>query len=132
MEWEKKLAVGIQQFDDQHKELIRIISELRSSKNSGESKIYLKSLLFELISYTKYHFTAEERMMEKHNYPLFNDHKIEHEKLTEQVENYLERYSAGKTSLDEEVFEFLKKWLFDHILVTDKNMGDYLHKKGLR
>lgn len=132
MEWETKLLVGIKQFDDQHKELIRIISELRSSKNSGESKIYLKSLLFELISYTKYHFTAEERMMEKHNYPYFKDHKLEHEKLTEQVEDYLERYSAGKSSLDEEVFEFLKKWLFDHILVTDKNMGDYLHKKGLR
>ncbi len=132
MEWEKKLLVGIKQFDDQHKELIRIISELRSSKNSGESKIYLKSLLFELISYTKYHFTAEERMMEKHNYPYFKDHKLEHEKLTEQVENFLEQYSTGKSSLDEEVFEFLKKWLFDHILVTDKNMGDYLNKRGLR
>jgi len=132
MKWEQKLLVGIKQFDDQHKELIRIISELRNSKNSGESKIYLKSLLFELISYTKYHFTAEERMMEKHNYPYFNDHRLEHEKLTEQVENYLEQYSVGKSSLDEKVFEFLKEWLFDHIMVTDKNMGDYLYKRGLR
>ena len=132
MEWEKKLLVGIKQFDDQHKELIRIISDLRNSKNSGESKVYLKNLLFELISYTKYHFTAEERMMEKHNYPFFNDHRLEHEKLTEQVENFLEQYSTGKSSLDEEVFEFLRKWLFDHIMVTDKNMGDYLYKRGLR
>jgi hemerythrin len=131
MEWESKLTIGIKQFDDHHKELIRIISELRESKNNGENHVYLKNLLFELISYTKYHFTAEERMMEKHNYLNLNEHRQEHHKLTEQVESFLSEYSEGKNHIDDDVFEFLKKWLFDHILVTDKKMGDYLRIRGL-
>ncbi len=132
MEWENRLSVGIQQFDDHHKELIRIIAELRESKNSGENHVYLKNLLFELLSYTKYHFTAEERIMEKFNYQQLNEHRLEHHKLTEQVENFLEKYSEGKSDLDEQLFEFLKKWLFEHILQTDKKMGNYLQIRGVK
>jgi hemerythrin-like metal-binding protein len=131
MEWESRLTIGVKQFDDHHKELIRIISELRESKNNGENHVYLKNLLFELISYTKYHFAAEERMMDKYNYQQFHEHKMEHQKLTEQVEIFLDKYSAGKGDLDDPVFEFLKKWLFEHILQTDKKMGEYLHIRGL-
>ncbi len=131
MKWESRLTVGIKQFDDHHKELIKIISELRESKSIGENHVYLKNLLFELISYTKYHFTAEERLMEKHNYQQINEHKAEHHKLTQQVEIFLEEYSNGKSNIDDELFEFLKKWLFEHILETDKKMGDYLHGRGL-
>ncbi len=131
MEWEGRLNIGIKQFDDHHKELIRIIAELRESKNNGENHVYLKNLLFELISYTKYHFAAEERMMEKHNYLNLREHREEHHKLTEQVESFLNKYSEGKSNLDDDVFEFLKKWLFEHILITDKTMGDYLRIRGL-
>jgi len=131
MKWESRLTVGIKQFDDHHKELIRIISELRESKKSGENHVYLKNLLFELLSYTKYHFTAEERLMEKHNYQQMNEHKLEHKKLTEQVEQFLERYSDGTSDLDEQLFEFLKRWLFEHILETDKKLGEYLHLRGV-
>ncbi len=132
MEWESRLTVGIKQFDDHHKELIRIISELRESKKNGENHVYLKNLLFELISYTKYHFTAEERIMEKHNYPHLINHRLEHQKLTQQVENFLDLYSNERNNLDELLFEFLKKWLFDHILETDKKLGEYLLSRGLK
>lgn len=131
MKWESRLSIGVKQFDEHHKELIRIISELRESKNSGENHVYLKNLLFELLSYTKYHFTAEERLMEKFNYQQMNEHKLEHKKLTEQVEQFLESYSKGSIDLDEQLFEFLKKWLFEHILETDKKLGEYLHIRGV-
>jgi hemerythrin-like metal-binding protein len=132
MKWESRLSIGVKQFDDHHKELIRIISELRESKNSGENHVYLKNLLFELLSYTKYHFTAEERLMEKFNYQQMIEHKLEHKKLTEQVEQFLESYSKGKVDLDEKLFEFLKRWLFEHILETDKKLGEYLHIRGVK
>ncbi|PKL16736.1 MAG: hemerythrin [Spirochaetae bacterium HGW-Spirochaetae-5] len=131
MEWESRLTIGVKQFDEHHKELIRIISELKESMHNGENHVYIKNLLFELVSYTKYHFTAEERMMEKHNYQLFKEHKLEHQKLTEQVELFLDKYSAGKSDLDDQIFEFLKKWLFEHILETDKKMGEYLRVRGV-
>ncbi len=34
MEWQNRLAIGIKHFDDHHRELIRIISELKESKNN--------------------------------------------------------------------------------------------------
>ena len=131
MKWESRLSIGVKQFDEHHKELIRIISELRESKNCGENHVYLKNLLFELLSYTKYHFTAEERLMEKFNYQQMNEHKLEHQKLTEQVERFLDDYSKGSIDIDELLFEFLKKWLFEHILETDKKLGEYLHIRGV-
>jgi hemerythrin len=129
--WDQKLSVGIEQFDTHHKELVRIISELYHSRLNNENHGYLKKLLFELVSYTKYHFTAEERFMHKYNYGETKEHEEEHRKLTSQVEQFLNDYSEGKTNIDDELFEFLKKWLFDHILQTDKKLGEHLGRFGL-
>lgn len=130
--WDEKLSVGIRQFDDHHKELIRIINEIFESTQRKEEYHFLKNLIFELVSYTKYHFSAEERIMMKNNYQHLNDHMIEHKKLTNQVVKFLEDYSLHKKNLADDVLEFLKKWLIDHILSTDKKMGEYLVRRGLQ
>ncbi|HOU85889.1 MAG TPA: bacteriohemerythrin [Spirochaetota bacterium] len=129
--WDQSLSVGIEQFDGHHKELIRIITELHNSMTRNENRVYLKNLLFELVSYTKYHFTAEERYMQKYHYQEYDQHHEEHKKLTEQVEQFLDEYSLGKKDIDTELFDFLKHWLFNHILETDKKMGIYLKRAGL-
>jgi hemerythrin len=130
--WDEKLSVGVAQFDEHHRELIRIINEIESARAGGEDYHYLKNLLFELVSYTKYHFSAEERIMAKHNYPDAEPHLHEHKKLVRQVERFLEEYSEHKPALADEVHEFLKRWLIEHILETDRAMGEYLTRRGVQ
>lgn len=132
LNWENKLSIGVEQFDNHHKELVRLINELYDAKKNGEKTGYLKSLLFELLSYTKYHFTAEERVMDKHDYEEIELHKKEHDNLTLQVEKFINDYTLGKKNLDDQLFEFLKKWLIEHILDTDKKFGQYLNAKGIK
>jgi hemerythrin len=84
-----------------------------------------------LISYTRYHFTAEERLMQKYNYPEFREHQAEHVKLAGQVEHFINDYAEGETQIDDKVMEFLKHWLVDHILNTDVAFGLFLSKAGL-
>ncbi len=131
IKWDSKLSIGIKKFDEHHKELIEIINELSEAVMQHEKHYYLKNILFELIHYTKYHFSAEERLMTKHNYEDYDKHKDEHHKLTAQVEKFIEEYSTGSERLDDSLLEFLKKWLVEHILDTDKKFGIYLQRKGL-
>ncbi len=130
--WDDKFSVEIDQFDDHHKQLLNILVDLKNSEKIKENRTYIKNLLFELVSYTKYHFTAEERILQKYEYPDFIQHKMEHEKLIEQVNRFLDDYSRGEKDLNREIFDFLKKWLVDHILDSDKKYSTYLLMRGVK
>jgi hemerythrin len=41
-----------------------------------------------------------------------------------------ERYVSGKLLLSLEVTRFLRQWLTDHILHTDKDLGGFLISQG--
>ena len=62
-EWTQDYAVGVTQFDDQHKELFRLINKLEATLGSGRDS--LKEVLDGLIAYAAMHFKTEEDLMTK-------------------------------------------------------------------
>ena len=62
--------------------------------------------------------------MQKFNYPAFNEHKAEHEKLTEEVLKLQKDYKEGKSLITMDTMNFLKSWLINHIEGTDKKYKD--------
>ncbi|MBI4848457.1 MAG: bacteriohemerythrin, partial [Nitrospirae bacterium] len=83
--WEETMSVNVKEIDDQHKKLISLINELHEGIQSGEEKNILGDVLEELINYTRYHFSAEERRMKQFSYIGYLEHKIEHDDLTDKV-----------------------------------------------
>ncbi|MFC2104815.1 hemerythrin domain-containing protein, partial [Bacteroidota bacterium] len=70
IKWSDDYSVGINEIDNQHKGLVIIINELFNLISEGKSKNKLEEIFNHLTDYTKKHFTAEEKMMEKFAYPL--------------------------------------------------------------
>lgn len=125
--WDDKLSTEIDEIDSQHKKLIGLINKLAIDKEQEQlSREYIHSLLSELFNYTIYHFFTEEQIMENTNYPEYAAHKTAHINLSSQVVDYFERFSNGEENLLEEIFEFLKDWLFTHIMNIDTKLGTYL------
>ena len=98
----------------------------------GSEKNLLGGVLVELEEYTKTHFSHEEQLMNGNGYPHYHMHKDEHDKLTAQVDAFVNAFDAGKKQLTMEVLLFLKQWLEHHILETDKLYSEFLIKKGVR
>jgi hemerythrin len=130
--WTNKLSVGVKSIDDQHAVLFETINSLHAAMIKGEARNVLGTLLNRLVGYTRRHFAAEEAMMETAKYPALSAHRIKHEELTKQVEEFVARYDRGDITLIGELSSFLTDWLSKHIQNTDKEYGPWLNEHGVR
>jgi hemerythrin-like metal-binding protein len=130
-EWGEKYSVNIKAIDDQHKKLIDILNNLFDSMKVGKAKDIMGKVLYELVDYTIYHFKTEEDLFRKYGYPELNRHKKEHDELTKQATELKNSFDKGETIITVEVMNFLKDWLNNHIIGTDKKYGPFLNSKGV-
>jgi hemerythrin len=129
--WEPAYSVGIREIDKQHMKLIDLVNELHEGMKSGKGKEILGNILNELVKYTSFHFSHEEQLFDKYDYPDTAVHKRQHKELVEQVMEYKTSYESGKSVLSLDIMTFLKDWLIKHIAGSDKNYTAYLNSKGV-
>lgn len=129
--WSDKFSVNIKEIDSQHKKLVDLLNSLHDSMKAGKGNEVLGKTLTELIQYVGTHFATEEKLMSAHGYPEYNTHKAEHEKLAQKAIELQKDFQQGAPVLTVEVLGFLKDWLQNHILGTDKKYGPFLNSKGV-
>ena len=129
--WSNSYSVTVKQMDQEHQRLIDIINNLYAAMRAGRSNEAIGTILDELVAYTKTHFSHEEQLMQQANYAGLADQKKAHEALVNQLNDILAKYRAG-TALGQEIMNFLKNWLINHIQGMDKQYGPTMHKKGIK
>ena len=131
IEWGEHLSVGIKVFDDEHKQLVQLVNKLNQALQAGSAKKTMEEILQNLVNYTKIHFKHEEDYMVLYDYPEYAKHKQEHEALTKQVMDFVQRYNEGKAVFSLELMNFLTDWLTKHILGSDKKYKDFFLSKNV-
>ncbi len=127
-EWSGSLSVGIQEIDNQHKELIRKLNELAEYIQQKKGKDKIGATLRFMRDYSKIHFSTEEEHMAKHRYPGLKRQQTEHEKFKATTEKLIRDLEKEK---DMEIFasqvqRFLIDWLILHIKTADLKFGEFL------
>jgi len=127
--WDDIFALGFAPIDDQHKKLVLMINELFSACKEGiiEADMAFMETAKKTVEYTETHFADEEDYMREVNYPRFDAHKQQHEDFVAKLRETIEDFETGNTE-PIELARFLKKWLLNHIAVTDKQYMPYLAK----
>jgi methyl-accepting chemotaxis protein len=131
MDWNDSLTVNIEEIDNQHKCLIGLINRVYKGMMMDEGKEVLSKALEDLVDYTKTHFGYEERMFKQHGYPDMQSHVAKHEKLVGQVMDFYNKFQSGEVEVDNELLKFLKNWLVNHIMGTDKEYCSFFSSKGI-
>lgn len=131
IDWNSNLSVGVEAIDDQHKKLIGLVNDLFDAMSDGKGNETLSYIFVELVEYTKTHFSYEESLMNKHPYENKEFHLNEHKGLTEQVIDLHTKFKSGQATITVPVLNFLRSWLNNHILETDKRYGAYLNSVGV-
>ena len=98
---------------------------------AGKSKEVLGKILDELINYTGYHFKTEEDLFEKYNYPEKSTLKRQHGDLVDQVLKFKGNFDSGKSVISIDLMNFLRDWLTQHIVGSDKKYSVFLNGKGV-
>jgi hemerythrin len=136
VEWDDRYSMGIPVIDDQHKKLIDLTNKLYAGCLAGDEKAqaYFMETVHGTVDYVKYHFSAEEKILEKVKYPALAEHKKSHEGFVKQVFNDVKSFEGGKKFVPNEFVRYLKDWILTHIAVEDKQYSKYimdLKKRGI-
>ncbi len=132
VEWKTVYETNVSEVDNQHKKLVGIVNELHSAMIMGKGKDVLSKVFNELVEYTLIHFATEEKYFDEYVYPEADLHKQQHKNLVEQVAALKTKFEAGEKVLTLDVMNFLRDWLHDHIIGSDKLFGPYLNSKGVK
>lgn len=135
--WTKNLSVGVQDFDNDHKYLIRLINELDAMvKGAGVNGTVdadeLEFALHRLENYFLYHCLLEEKFMEAIAYPDLGEHALEHRYFCATVK---EMITNSRSSTDpkhaHDAMNFMYTWLVNHINIADKQYGEFIQANNI-
>ncbi len=128
--WSSSFSINIKKVDEQHKKLIEMLNELHEAMTEGRGKDVLSDILNGMAEYTVIHFSTEEELMQRYNYPGYVKHKFEHDQFVKKVTEFKDKFESGQISAIE-VMRYLSDWLKSHILGSDKKLGAFLNTKGV-
>lgn len=128
IEWENKFLTKIKKIDNQHKALVDIINKLHHDVIINKNGSLINEHLMDLKIYTINHFSTEEKILKKYNYPAEKEHIEEHQKFINKVSENLFDVSSEKLAQGYRLIEFLKGWLLNHILIHDMEYVSHLKK----
>jgi hemerythrin-like metal-binding protein len=126
---EDSLKLDIPEIDSQHERLIGLVNLLHETMLQGADRAALDGLLSQLLEHTRAHFAYEEQLMSQYNYPGYEAHKTEHNRLMRHLEDLVERYTNGELLLSFAVVLELKGWAVVHIEKSDKPLGAFLNNR---
>lgn len=132
-EFDDSLVTGNEMIDTQHKELIDKINNLLESCELGKDKITAVKTLEYLADYTEFHFGEEEKLQAEIVYPGIEEHKAEHKKLIQVVEELhemLEEEEGPTAAFVEQVNKNVIEWLYKHIKGFDRSVAEYKNMRG--
>ena len=132
IEWSDELSVGIQEIDEQHKVLVGLVNEMHRAILERHGSETAKEILGRLGDYTRIHFAVEESLMRIFDYPGYEERKKQHEELIRQFKECHAKVTTGSAAVSFQLLHFLKLWLSQHILESDKDYSPYMLKRGVK
>ncbi|MFC1552650.1 bacteriohemerythrin [Candidatus Latescibacterota bacterium] len=132
LNWDDALSINISTIDNQHLKLFEMINNLHAIVKSGQGDKAIKPVLNSLIRYVKYHFTDEEKWMEKYDYPMIEEHKKEHRKYISEIKVFIKNYKNNSPLLARDILISLANWYREHIIKNDKKFGAFLNENKIK
>ena len=135
MEWSQDLAVGIDDIDEQHKELFRRINKLVESVRQSRCRETIPQVIEFLEEYVIVHFSEEEKYMKEHGYPGYEEHKALHSEFLESISGLKEELeklrNKGGSSYELSVTtnQVVVEWIVAHIIKVDRELGGFLRAR---
>ena len=126
--WSEDYELGNDFVDSQHKRLFELVGNIgQSCLEEGDIDTISETLDF-LLQYTVQHFSDEEALQIKYNFPEYEYHKKLHEEfeaaVSEKVSEFKEKGSTK--DLSDTINEIVIAWLVNHILKEDMKIGAYI------
>ncbi len=129
MEWSNKLEIGHDVVDKQHKELFRKIDDVvKAGAKSGKDPESFGIAINLLMEYCLLHFSEEENIQLKSNYPDYSMHKEQHTKFLRVLKGFETEFKKEGPSVElaNKVEQVAVNWLVEHIAKIDQVLANHI------
>ncbi len=125
VEWTPEMLSGIDEIDDDHKLLVKLIKQF---DDETLSKQEILSLLQNLIDETVKHFDEEETIMENYHFPGLEHHRKVHKYLAYNASIIVRNYESNKIQNIQVVKLTIRDLVMEHMIHEDSKFFLYLKK----
>jgi hemerythrin-like metal-binding protein len=125
---DQNLKMEIEGIDGQHKELVFILQQANDLHyaSPARARAFLPGIIKKLYWYSQFHFSYEEELMAKHDYPGLAEHRKLHSDFILRIQDFAREYNLDKETLQDEIVAFLKDWALQHILKEDTKYKQHI------
>ena len=127
--WTAAHSVGVDEIDEQHILLARLIDNLSATLRDGADQGVILTQLEALIQYTEFHFGAEELLMAEYGGDNILAHREAHRRLLDDIRKLVVTNDWVSISL---ILRYLREWLLRHVDGFDKRLAVGLIAKGYK
>ncbi|MBU1046503.1 bacteriohemerythrin [Patescibacteria group bacterium] len=135
IEWTEENSVGVKELDEHHQNLVKIANKLYDfTRTNVKDRNKLIELLNELVNFSKYHHSIEEKYFKKFNYEHIERHTKEHEKFFVNMNALIKKIEDPKSDFSQttfEVLDYLEDWYLNHLNDEDKKYTKTFNENGL-
>jgi hemerythrin-like metal-binding protein len=117
--------------DDQHANIIELMSELRFVLANGADRKRIDKLMSDLIHSARLHFKSEEHLMAQYKFPGLAVHRAEHGRILSRLDGSAHRLHHGDPVERDELVLFMYNWFVDQVKGFDKQYGVWLNERNV-
>ncbi|AJE04116.1 bacteriohemerythrin [Geobacter pickeringii] len=129
--WSDDLTVGISEIDSQHRQLFCQLDQLLDACVAGRELAEVLRMLDFLDDYVKTHFDTEETLLQRHDFPGYENHRLQHVLMRDRIGQFRQELQTTGPTRDFvlRVNQLLIDWLKGHIRRVDREASEFLLKK---
>jgi hemerythrin-like metal-binding protein len=131
LDWTDKFLFGIEDVDEQHKQLIELVNSMFASFKMDKTKKEIKENIKSFVDFASYHFGNEEQYFEQFNYSESKSHIKEHNEFLKQIKSFQIDYNTNKVKFLDDIMSYIKVWLYRHFTEEDIKFVELFKLNGL-
>ncbi len=130
--------VGVAELNKQHLRLASyavefslIVDELSTREPANEDWRRIDALFSKITRFVATHFSEEEALMRKYDYPDYAAHKKLHDKFSAEMRKMQAEINNRNIKFKKKMSSLLWDWLYHHINQIDYQYREFFLSKGL-
>jgi hemerythrin len=133
IQWSEKFSVGVDELDQQHQQLIRMLNRLISAPDTIDTRSEtISDTLQAMTRYAQEHFKTEEKLLKAYDYPGLKEHRQEHIVYRKKTLDFSTAAIVGVESVPQISIAYLVDWWVHHILDEDMKYKAFFAEKGVK
>jgi len=116
--------------DNEHQVQVGMLDAFCKLLEDDEASSEVQEMLDQLAAYSEVHFMSEQLLMRMYAYPDYDDHVLDHEAMTEYINDMKKSFSSGQNIKALAAANNMRNFLLSHIDSRDKAFSQYLNTMG--